>query len=259
MDTNYLNTGHAWQAHQGFQPVKAQLRSCTSFVSQAIPGLLNSDKPYTAESNRVVLRAFAIALDALAAVELRLVAVEPLLKELVDGTALPPPDIEDAGVEPVVADINALQGFTEFAILRVGQLIGPMELHRLPTGSPGEPEFERLLQVRSELYRAISRLIDTLQNVLQYLASPLHNLALGEEERGKRFREAKKEFLVGQIKHLDAQLEEVKEFVAQVKVARAKLEDELALVDQTTLFTFSDGVPESPSNSEPGASIEPGQ
>lgn len=245
----------AFDTHQGLQPVKAQLRACTSFISSKIPELQQL-KPYTAESYRVVMKAYAIALNALEAVELRLTAIAPELADV--ACAETPPDVEDAGIEAQIPDTNALQGYAEFAILRAGQLVNPMELHKLPAGEPGTEEFESQLLVRSELYRAVHRMIDALQKVLQQLASPLHSLSLGEEERGKKFREAKKEFLINQIKHLDEQLEEVKTFVAEVKITRTKLEDELATVDQITLFNFSDEVPVSPGNSEPGASIEPG-
>jgi len=257
---SYLDPRLAFDVHQGLQPVKAQLRSCSSFLSEAIPGLVGS-KPYTAESYRVVLRAYAIALNALDDTLAKLAGVEPCITTVEESITPLPPDIQDEGIEAKANDLNSLQGLTEFAVLRVDQLVNPMELHKLPTGKPGEPEFERNLKARSELYCSVSRLIDALQHVLQYLVSPLHSLPLEEEDRGKKFREAKKEFLVSQIKHLDDQLEEVKEFVTQVKETRAKLEDELATVDQTILplaglFTFSgEGVPGLPSDSEPPASI----
>jgi hypothetical protein len=192
--------------------------------------------PYTAESYRIILKSFAINLDAIERLS------DALKKSgLEDGDVLMIDDVAEATVD----NANQLTGLVEFAILRVGQLVNPMELDKLPSGTPGTPEFEAPYGLRVEVYKLVDLVISTLQKTYECLMSPLHKFGLSENDRGTSFRAAKKAFLTQEIDRVRTDVTDAKKFIDDCETVLARLVSELQSIDQTTIFSLPDVDPES--------------
>lgn len=227
---DYLEPKHALAAAYGLLPIRSQLSGCSGFLSAAIasfpPAMVRTIDDY-----QTALKCFVFNLDG----------IEKLVEAF--NAFLSPEDIKDVELlraktpNAPVKNLTELTGYVEYAILRLGQIVNPMQLDQLPPGTPGSPSFEEHYKKRTALYRTLGATIELLQKSHQFLASPVHNLALDEETRAVKFKEAKRNYLVATIQQYNDELTEVEEVIVQIKSVLAKLKAELADLDQTTLFS----------------------
>lgn len=121
----------------------------------------------------------------------------------------------------------------------IGCLNPKGELDQLPAGNPGEPQFEKELTALIAVNKAYSECLNELGLLSNALGSDTYKIGIGEEERVKAWRAARKAELAKALSESNKALMEAEEYTDKVRKARDSIVAELETNDQM-LFTEID-------------------